>query len=266
MRMFWSMAAVLLLGSSRGPAYDGAVLFCRADDFADFCISQPVTSQPIEVGAQAFFPFVNQGGEFVAAATTEDLLGTARAAQTACGSLEAPRLVSFGHAGALTDRYAVGDVVVVKSVGRHDRGTLSDHAGFQPADTAAEEVDVDAVLQQVARAFAERCRAAGLKVHQDGRMVSGDLFIASDDYRDRLAAQFSADLVDQGGASFASTLHAYQRPGLVIRVVSDRADALAAQEHDAFLHPRDHRLTLAARALAEALQALDQPPAAPLAD
>lgn len=252
------MVVALLMVASRLPAYDAGVLFSLADDFADFSASQPVTSQPIEVGAQAFFPFENRGGRFVATTTTEDLLGTARATQTACSALEAPRLVSFGHAGALTDRYAVGDVVMVRAVGRHDRGSLSDHNGFQPADTSTEEVDVDAVLQHVARDFADRCRAAGLKVHQDGRMVSGDLFIASDDYRDRLAAQFSADLVDQGGASFASTLHAYQRPGLVIRVVSDRADAHAVQEHDAFLHPRDHRLTLAARALAEALQAMGQ--------
>ena len=251
----WLMASI---NAFTAFGYDAAVLFALKEDQVDFAAVQPMSAQPLSVGSQQFFPFMTGGGRFIAGATRAGLVETMDTVVSACARLNAKRLISFGLAGVLTDRYEAGDVVIVRYAGRHDRGNWSGSGEFQPRNTALAEVPADDLLNRVAEAFVAKCREKGLRVHDGGRLVSGDAFITSDMYRAKLARDFEADLVDMNTGAFAVAMDSFRRPGLLIRVVSDRADARASEDFAAFVGDRARTLKPAATALAEALRELER--------
>jgi len=235
-------------------AYDAAIFFALNEDLSDFSSSQPLASQPIQVGNQKFYPFMNASGRFIAATTKAGLLETMEPVSLGCGRLNAKRMVSFGLAGAISDQYSVGDVVIVRSVGRHDRGGWLSGGGFKPKSTDLSDVSRDAFTDRVAARFIELCREKGLSVMDGGRLVSGDAFISSDDYRSKLAADFNADLVDMNSAAFTAVSESFKRPCLIVRVISDKADAQASEDFSAFVNDRARCLKGAVQALADSLR------------
>jgi purine-nucleoside phosphorylase len=198
---FIPLYCIALLICSSLYAYDAAFLFAMKEDLNDFSSIQPVASQAIRVGRQEFFPFMNSAGRFIAGTTRGGLLETMEPTVLAYGRLNAKRIVSFGLAGALNDRYRQGDVVIVRTVARHDRGTWTSDEAFLPKSTDAAVLSRDTFVDTLAETFAGKCREAGLAVYEGGRLVSGDAFIAADRYRSVLSGTFAADLVDMNSAA-----------------------------------------------------------------
>ncbi|HMP90469.1 MAG TPA: 5'-methylthioadenosine/S-adenosylhomocysteine nucleosidase [Kiritimatiellia bacterium] len=239
-------------------AYDAVFFFALQPDLVDFHSVQPGSSQSVRVGRHAFIPFTSTAGRFISANTRAGLLETMEPVALSFGRMNAKRYISFGLTGVLTDKYLPGDIVIVRHVARHDRGAWREPNEFHPRSTDATVVESDSFLDTLAEKFMAQCQTAGLTVHDQGRLVSGDAFITSNERRTFLAQTFDVDLVDMNSAAFMEAAVSFGRPGLIIRVISDRADDSAGSTFDAFVNNRNEVLRPAARALAHALREMSR--------
>ena len=67
-----------------------------------------------------------------------------------------------------------------------------------------------------------------------GTVVTGDVFVASPEKGKSLRADFGADATEMEGAAIAQVCYQLEVPCLIIRSLSDRADAEAHIAYDKF--------------------------------
>jgi len=162
-----------------------------------------------------------------------------------------PREVIFsGLAGGLHADMHPGDIVLAARIGYHDFGDITDK-GFQ-ADAPSDPLTggklpalykADARLLALAEAVGKEAPLAKMKTSQgerqptvrSGTVVTGDVFIASGAKQAELHKRLEADAVEMEGAAVAQVCYRLKVPCLVIRSISDSADAAAQQDFYTFM-------------------------------
>ncbi len=162
-----------------------------------------------------------------------------------------PREIIFtGIAGAINPELKPGDIVIAEKTVQHDLGNLTPD-GMQlrgmrnPVDWERNPVFFDADPRLVALAESS-ARAVELEKVQSGGeersprvikgiVASGDVFVASPAKKQELWKSLKADAVEMEGAAVAQICRQFGVPCLVIRSVSDSAEANARQETGSFL-------------------------------
>ena len=161
-------------------------------------------------------------------------IGKVNAARTAQLLIdhEAPELIiNCGIAGALSTALRPFDLVIGAQLVYHDilDEILTARRPF--ASQFASDVD----LRELAQTVYEREVAvgdwAGLGCVM-GRIASGDQFINDAATRDEIAARTGAVAVDMESAAIAHVCHMAQLPCLILRQISDMADADADEVFD----------------------------------
>ncbi len=162
-----------------------------------------------------------------------------------------PREVLFaGISGGVSDEVRPGDIVIAAKTAQHDYGVITDK-GFQAemvkdpvtgAD-APRFLPADAGLLRLAQGVATELNLK--KMHtsagdrqpaiRTGVVVTGDVFVASKAKKEELRAVFHADAVEMEGAAVAQVCARMNVPCLVIRSVSDSADASAEVDMSQFI-------------------------------
>jgi adenosylhomocysteine nucleosidase len=150
-----------------------------------------------------------------------------------------PSAVFFtGTAGAIDPELKPGDVVIGTSLAYHDFGT-STARGFirrpptNPVSGGANPAAFapDALLLASARRLVTGLRlttapgAAQAPVVREGLIVTGDTFVANAAQRDELRQALKASAVEMEGAAVAHVCAQLGVPFLVIRSITDTADA-----------------------------------------
>lgn len=145
----------------------------------------------------------------------------------------APRFILFtGVAGALNPAYAIGDLIIAQDCIQYDidaselgflRGAIpyTNYRIFKP--------DPDLVKQ------AYQC--ADSKTVHLGRILTGDLFMTHTQrpqYAD-IFEQLKGDAIEMEGAALAHVCTHNKTPFLLMRTISDRADAAASIDFNTFL-------------------------------
>jgi adenosylhomocysteine nucleosidase len=178
----------------------------------------------------------------VAAATTATLL---------CTSLAADHLVFTGVAGGLGADVAVGDVVLGTRFVQHDMDASPLFPRFELPGRGRAALDSDVALtQELARALdalhahsevwqsvqaSGFVREGGSRLHH-GLILSGDRFVGDAGLSQHLVSALPGALaVEMEGAAVAQVCHDLGVPFAVMRAISDRADAQAHVDFNAFL-------------------------------
>ncbi len=178
----------------------------------------------------------------VAAATTATLL---------CTRLAADHLVFTGVAGGLGADVAVGDVVLGTRFVQHDMDASPLFPRFELPGTGRTALDSDAALtRDLTQALDDlhlHCevwqsvqasgfvRAGGSRLHH-GLILSGDRFVGDAALSAALLSALPDALaVEMQGAAVAQVCHDLGVPFAVMRAISDRADAQAHVDFQAFL-------------------------------
>ena len=158
----------------------------------------------------------------------------------------APSAVFFsGTAGAIDPELRPADVVIATTIGHHDFGA-SIPGGFlrrptnNPVTGAANPAQFapDMRLLASARRLAPTLKlspapgATRVPVIHEGLIVTGDAFVANPTHRDELRQALKASAVEMEGAAVAQVCWQLGVPFLVIRSITDTADAGA---RDAYL-------------------------------
>jgi adenosylhomocysteine nucleosidase len=155
-----------------------------------------------------------------------------------------------GIAGGLSADLHPGDIVIAARIGHHDCGDITEK-GFVP-DTVSDPTTgaklppfyrADARLLALAQAVAKGMQFDRIRTSEGERrpavrtgvVVTGDVFIASDAKKAELRKVFAADAVEMEGAAVAQVCARLKVPCLVIRSISDSADAQAHGDFQKFL-------------------------------
>ena len=142
------------------------------------------------------------------------------------------RILFTGIAGGVGDETRVLDVVVATQLVQHDYGritndgfewtvSLDEKKGYYPCDEALVELAYAAAVDIVGSEHAFR-----------GVIASGDQFVASETYVEKLKRDFNAIACEMEGASIALVCGKYEVPFVVMRTMSDKADGLAHETYN----------------------------------
>jgi adenosylhomocysteine nucleosidase len=148
------------------------------------------------------------------------------------------KMIFTGIAGGVADETEVMDQVIATSIVEHDYGRLSDEGlewkGGDPGYGTEPGVvyKPDAKLVDLAYESATSVMAGG-NVFK-GCIATGDQFIASQAYVEHLRKDFNALACEMEGASVAAVCEVYEKPYVVIRTLSDKADGQAHEYYENF--------------------------------
>ncbi|MDW0110716.1 5'-methylthioadenosine/adenosylhomocysteine nucleosidase [Sporosarcina aquimarina] len=143
-------------------------------------------------------------------------------------------LINSGVAGGLSPDVTIGDIVISTDAVQHDVDITA--FGEKPGvisrmDTSVFEADDK--LIGLAQASAEGLDS-DIHVVQ-GRIASGDQFIASPEKKDWITETFSPAAVEMESAAIAHVAHLNSVPFVIIRSISDDASGEAEMKYDDFI-------------------------------
>lgn len=141
------------------------------------------------------------------------------------------KVIFTGVAGGVGDDTRVLDEVIATRLIQHDYGNMNADGfeWFVGTNNEADycECDPDLINLAYNAAVAELGEAHVFK----GVIASGDMFVASPTYVEKLQKDFAAIACEMEGAAVAVVCHNYDIPFVVIRCMSDKADGEA---HDTY--------------------------------
>ena len=182
-------------------------------------------------------------------------------------------VIFSGIAGSINPELHPGDIVIGEKTAHHDMGTLNPegmhYRGMRsPVDWRPNPVYFDADPRLLLAAEAARKRVSLEKIETSegertpaiikGIIVTGDVFVASPAKKEELRKALNADAVEMEGAAVAQVCRELGVPCLVIRSISDTADARARQDASLFFPIAAANSALLVRNIVEQLS-LSQP-------
>ncbi len=141
-------------------------------------------------------------------------------------------LVNTGVGGALNSNLSCGDILIADSLCQHDMDTsaIGDPKGLVSGiNVIYFESD-----KRACEILFSSARSLGLNARL-GRVATGDKFVAERAEKERIIADFSADVCEMEGCAIAQTAFINNTPFAVVRAVSDSADGEATMDYPTFL-------------------------------
>lgn len=150
------------------------------------------------------------------------------------------RIINTGVAGSLDASIDIGDIVVSTDVVQHDFDLTP--LGYAPGQLDGMEqaaLPADEDMRKSAVDAVKEC-AQEVKVFE-GRVCTGDQFIASDEQKKAITDKFGGLCCEMEGGAIAQICQQNGVPFVIIRAISDKADGSAEMsytefEHDAAIH------------------------------
>ena len=148
------------------------------------------------------------------------------------------KLIFTGIAGGVADEVKVLDEVVATRLLEHDYGIMSNE-GFvwrsgDPGFGNQDGVYYFCDSEMVELAYSAAVSVVGEDRSFKGTIATGDQFIASEEYVERLRRDHDAYACEMEGAAVAVVCIKYRVPFVVIRALSDKADGNAHESYENF--------------------------------
>lgn len=147
----------------------------------------------------------------------------------------AEKVIFTGVAGGINPILNVGDIVISSDLIQHDVDVTAFGCKFGEIPRMKEYIfKADKKLAENSYNIAkEKFKEKNVVL---GRVLSGDQFINSIDKITWLRNEFLGDCVEMEGASVAQVCYLYNKPFVVIRSISDKADHSAGVDFNEFKH------------------------------
>lgn len=145
-------------------------------------------------------------------------------------------LINVGVAGATDPGINPGDLVIGTAAVNHDMDiTCRGYAPGEIPDMGVTNFPSDEMLVNLAEQASAACDLEGSRVHK-GLIASGDQFVAGGELAERITGTFQPAAIEMEGAAIAQTAWLNEVPVVIIRSISDNANADAPSiDFDAFL-------------------------------
>ena len=133
-------------------------------------------------------------------------------------------IINTGVAGALSADLDIGDIVISTEAVQHDFDLSP--IGFQKAEIPPFGCVAFPADETMQRKVLQAAQDTSLDVSVfSGRICSGDQFIAGAEQKQRISDAFGGLCAEMEGASVAQACCANDLPFVILRAISDRADA-----------------------------------------
>ncbi|MBQ2642944.1 MAG: 5'-methylthioadenosine/adenosylhomocysteine nucleosidase [Eubacterium sp.] len=175
-----------------------------------------------DIAGTTFHKGTLEGKDIVVAKCGVGKVNAAVCTQILIDKYDVEAIINTGVAGSLNDDIKFFDVVISTELVQHDMNAVS--WGYERGEIPrlGKEFKADDKLRSIAR---QAIKEAGLDVKvYDGKIVTGDLFVASDEDKQDLRETFCADCAEMEGAAIAHVATLNNIPFVVIRSISDNAD------------------------------------------
>ncbi|QOY33866.1 5'-methylthioadenosine/adenosylhomocysteine nucleosidase [Anaerobacillus isosaccharinicus] len=173
-----------------------------------------------------FYVGTFQGKEVVVCKSGVGKVNAAITTQLLVDHFSVSKIIFTGVAGAVDPKLNIGDIVISTSAMQHDLDASA--LGFKKGEVPMFDYPSDFPAdEQLIRLAIEGAQAlTGVKVVQ-GRILSGDQFIADHKKVEELGQLFAGKCVEMEGASVAHVAMLNNIPFVVIRSMSDKANGEA---------------------------------------
>lgn len=142
-------------------------------------------------------------------------------------------IINTGIAGALNNDINIGDIVLSTDALQHDVDAKA--FGYEPGQIPRMDVLAFKADKKLIELGKKSCGLACPKIGVfEGRVVSGDQFIADREVKNRIKSLFDGYCTEMEGAAIAQAAYLNNIPFLIIRAISDKADDSAHMDYPAF--------------------------------
>ena len=143
------------------------------------------------------------------------------------------QIINTGVAGSLDAAIDIGDIVVSTEAVQHDMDVTA--LGFARGEIPYSEKSVFPADEEMRARALEAVKAAAPEVHAfEGRVCSGDQFIASREQKESILASVGGLCCEMEGAAIAQVCWLAKVPFLIVRSISDGADNKALSDSETF--------------------------------
>ena len=178
-------------------------------------------------------------------------VNAAMCTQILCSVYGVTHLVNTGIAGSLCAELDIADMVVSTDAMHHDMDvTVFGYAAGQVPGMPV-SYPADDTLKACAFAAAEAVNPGHTRM---GRVASGDQFVSSPAQKERIIAVSGALCTEMEGAAIAHTAWRNGVPYVILRAISDKADASAEMDYPTFEAIAAHRCAQVTMTMARHLQ------------
>ena len=161
-------------------------------------------------------------------------INAALCAHTMIVQMGATHVINTGAAGSLDAGLDIGDIVVATDVVHHD--VHVEPLGYAPGQVPDVDVLFFETDGELRRAAVEAVAVVAPEVKAvEGRIASGDQFIASAEEKERIVSSFGAICCEMEGASIAQASYLAGVPFVIVRAISDKADGSAEVDFGVFV-------------------------------
>lgn len=160
---------------------------------------------------------------------------------------QAEAVINTGIAGSLKAEINIGDLVVSTDLVHHDMDAVQfGYALGQIPQMDVFSFEADQKLAELAKDCCEEVNPE-IQVFQ-GRIVSGDQFVADKAKKNWIAENFNGFCTEMEGAAIAQAAYLNHTPFVILRAISDKADDSAVMDYPAFEKQAiDHSVRLVMR-------------------
>ena len=160
------------------------------------------------------------------------------------------RIINTGVGGAMDPRLNIGDMVISTDAVQHDFDVSPiGYAKGEVPETGLAAFPADEQMRRDAVAAAKEAAADSLVL--EGRVCSGDQFIASRQQKQNILDTFGGLCCEMEGAAVAQVCWLNRVPFVIIRAISDRADHAEEINYTSFAGLTARRSAATVRAMIE---------------
>lgn len=142
-------------------------------------------------------------------------------------------VVNTGIAGSLKNEINIGDIVVSTDALQHDMDARE--FGYPKGQIPQMNVFSFVANARLRELAVDTCKKVNPDISVfEGRIVSGDQFVASSEVKQELIQEFSGFCTEMEGAAIAQAAYLNQIPFVILRAISDKADNSAVMDYPAF--------------------------------
>ena len=187
------------------------------------------------IGDMVFYEGTLDGADVVIVKCGIGKVNAGTCAQLLINDFGVDRIINTGVAGSLDASIDIGDIVVSTDAVQHDFDLTP--LGYAPGELdgiGSQAFPADPDMRASAVEAVKQC-APEVNVFE-GRVCTGDQFIASAEQKEAITSVFGGLCCEMEGGAIAQICYQNEIPYVIIRAISDKADGSAEMDYPEFEH------------------------------
>ena len=190
----------------------------------------------VEITRRAYMEFYAgtlEGKNVVVVRSGIGKVNAAVCTQILIDEFEAEAVINTGIAGSLNADINIGDLVISTDLVHHDMNAVA--FGYPVGQIPQMEAFSFRSDENLRKLAVQACRDVNPDIEvYEGRIASGDQFVADQGVKDEIIKNFDACAVEMEGAAIAQAAYLNNVPFIVVRAISDKADGSAEVDYPTF--------------------------------